>query len=432
MNESPIPPLEALFAVAEGGPRRPVIRQLPDYLANQIAAGEVVERPASVVKELVENSLDAGATRIEVKIEAGGKRLIQVIDNGCGMSGEQAALALQRHATSKIATTADLFRITTLGFRGEALPSVGSVSHLELESRIFEEPDGVRIMVRGGETLPPDRVVMPVGTRVTVRNLFFNTPARLKFMRADSTEETHIIDLMQRFILAFPSAGFRVWRNGKEYFSVEAGSGEKQTQNRLAVVFGKEFIDNCMRLDMEREVFRLSGWLGLPAVNRADGALLHLFVNNRWVRDRGVQRAVRDAYGDLLPRERFPAAALFLDVPPDEVDVNVHPAKHEVRFRRQGLIFSVVRQTVQEALLQLGSRAYRPGGTLATQQEPLAGGEERGGEGAAALDSGMDAPVKLPDFAVQPPRWTPSPGRSATSSSPTSAYNRGSGGGGGG
>ncbi|MBF0381511.1 MAG: DNA mismatch repair endonuclease MutL [Magnetococcales bacterium] len=345
-------------AKSESTPTQPVIQILPEVLANQIAAGEVVERPASVVKELVENSLDAGATQIEVKIEQGGKKLIRVADNGCGMNGSQARLSLQRHATSKIIDAEDLFRINTMGFRGEALPSIASVSHLTLESRVASEVDGVQLELKGGKDLEERRVVMPQGSRIVVRNLFFNTPARLKFMRADKTESNHVTEFLQRLALANPQVGFRLIVNGKETLHIRAGVDESSMEGRLGVILGGDFSANCLSIDSEQDQVKVSGWLGLPTLHRGSGAGMYLFVNGRWVRDKVINHAVREAYRDLMPRDRYPVVALFIDLPPQQVDVNVHPAKQEVRFVHRNFIHSLIKRSLQEALTSMGCRTY--------------------------------------------------------------------------
>ncbi|MEO5332789.1 MAG: DNA mismatch repair endonuclease MutL [Magnetococcus sp. YQC-5] len=341
-------------------PAMPLIRRLPDVLANQIAAGEVVERPASVVKELVENSLDAGATRIEVHIEQGGKRLIYIGDNGCGMVAEQAKLSLERHATSKIQTVQDLFAIRTLGFRGEALSSIASVSHLEMESRVIEEPDGVRLRLTGGKELQESRTVLPPGTRITVRNLFFNTPARLKFMRSERTENSHVTDLIQRLALVHSDVAFKLSVNGNETLDLRAGDDSRQTEARLTALFGRDFVEHCIQFEGSHEHATLSGWLGLPALHRANAMSMHLFVNGRWVRDKLINHAVKEAYRDLLPKERYPAVALFLDLPPGDLDVNVHPTKEEVRFNKRDFVYSLVRRSVANALSTMGARTVHP------------------------------------------------------------------------
>ncbi|MBF0165883.1 MAG: DNA mismatch repair endonuclease MutL [Magnetococcales bacterium] len=398
-----------------------LIRRLPEVLANQIAAGEVVERPASVVKELVENSLDAGATRIEVRIEAGGRRLIQVSDNGCGMVAEQALLSLERHATSKIATEKDLFAIRTLGFRGEALAAIASVSHLEMESRVAEEPDGVRLRLEGGADLKENRVVMPIGTRVTIRNLFFNTPARLKFLRAERTEIGHVTELVERLALAHLEVAFKLVVNGHDSLDLRAGDEPRHLEARLAALLGRDFVDNCAQFERQHPQANLSGWLGLPALHRANGASIHLFVNGRWVRDKLINHAVREAYRDLIPRESYPALVLFLELPPGDLDVNVHPTKEEVRFNQRDFIHGLVRSTLGDALAGLGARTVR-----AELPFRLPGVPE------SVADEVSPAGVRLPEAVSQPVRWEPPPGpsRGAGGSQPfsTSGFSRSGGG----
>ncbi|MEO5344830.1 MAG: DNA mismatch repair endonuclease MutL [Magnetococcus sp. YQC-9] len=373
------------------------IRRLPEVLANQIAAGEVVERPASVVKELVENSLDAGATRIEVRIEAGGRRLIQVADNGCGMVAEQAKLSLERHATSKIATEKDLFAIQTLGFRGEALAAIASVSHLEMESRIADEPDGVRLRLAGGAELQENRVVMPPGTRVTIRNLFYNTPARLKFMRTERTEIGHITDLVQRLALAHQGVGFKLAVNQHDSLELRAGDEARHVEARLAALLGRDFIDNCAQFERSHPQARLSGWLGLPALHRANGGSIHLFVNGRWVRDKLITHAAREAYRDLIPKECYPALVCFLEIPPGDLDVNVHPTKEEVRFLQRDFIHALVRSTLGDALAALGARTVRT-------DLPFRLPESTAADGPVGFEVPPDG-VRLPDAVSQPVHW---------------------------
>ncbi|MBF0440190.1 MAG: DNA mismatch repair endonuclease MutL, partial [Magnetococcales bacterium] len=336
-----------------------IIRRLPEVLVNQIAAGEVVERPASVVKELVENSLDAGATRIEIRIEGGGRRLIFIGDNGCGMVAEQAKLSLERHATSKVATVEDLFAIRTLGFRGEALSAIASVSHLEMESRVAEEPDGVRLRLIGGKELQESRTVIPPGTQITIRNLFFNTPARLKFMRAERTETGHVTDLIQRLAMVRLDVGFKLLVNGQETLDLRPGEEARHVEARLKWLFGRDFVENCIQFEGSHEQAGLSGWLGLPALHRANAQSIHLFVNGRWVRDKLINHAVRESYRDLIPKESYPAVALFLELPPSDLDVNVHPTKEEVRFHQRDFIHGFVRRSVAEALSSMGARTLQ-------------------------------------------------------------------------
>lgn len=336
-----------------------LIQLLPEILANQIAAGEVVERPASVVKELVENSLDAGATRIDVWIEQGGKRLIRVVDDGHGMAESQIHLSLERHATSKIASVEDLFCIQTLGFRGEALPSIASVSHFELESRTADQTDGVRLALRGGRLETEGRVVMPVGSRISVRNLFFNTPARLKFLSAENTESQHVTDFIHRLALAHAGCRFKLWINDRETLHIRSGTEDHLVAQRLAAIFGADFLENCLELESSQEQVTISGWMGLPTLHRSNARGMQLFVNGRWVRDKVILAAIREAYRDLLASNRYPVLALFIEVPPDEVDVNVHPTKQEVRFHHQQFVYSTVRRALEALLATLGKRTYQ-------------------------------------------------------------------------
>ncbi|MEO5341499.1 MAG: DNA mismatch repair endonuclease MutL [Magnetococcus sp. MYC-9] len=367
------------------------IQRLPEQLANQIAAGEVVERPASVVKELVENSLDAGARRIEVGIEQGGKRLIRVVDDGHGMNDSQARLALERHATSKIASLEDLFAIQTLGFRGEALPSIASVSHFELESRRADQVDGVRLTLRGGRLEQESRIVMPPGSRISVRNLFYNTPARLKFMSSDTTEAQHVTEFIQRLALAHPECGFKLSNNGRETLEIRAGDEEHLQGQRLAALFGEDFLDNCLELTSQQEHVAVSGWVGLPTLNRSNARSIHLFVNGRWVRDKAIIAAIREAYRDLLAHNRYPALALFVRVPPDRVDVNVHPTKQEVRFQQQSFVYATVRQAMEGCLATLGRRTYQAPEQAIPSRQEYATGDPR--------------LVNLPAAVSQPVRW---------------------------
>lgn len=419
-------------------PDKPIIQVLPEVLANQIAAGEVVERPASVVKELVENSLDAGATQIEVRIEQGGKKQIRVADNGCGMSAAQARLSLERHATSKIHHVDDLFNIHTMGFRGEALPSIASVSHLTLESRVEGEADGVQLQIKGGKPTDECRVVMPVGSRITVRHLFFNTPARLKFMSADRTETGHVTDFLQRLALANPAVGFRLFINGKESLVLRPGQDNRTIEQRLETILGRDFSTNCLALDSEQENVQVTGWLGLPTLHRANSQGLYLFVNGRWVRDKLLNHAVREAYRDLMPRDRYPVAALFVDLPPHQVDVNVHPAKQEVRFHHREFIYSLVKRSLREALTAMGCRTYHPGTQQPrTQQEEITpsqgdtSGEEMayGAQEGGSVEPGI-FPADLPPAVSKPVRWDAPPPSSSTAGSKSFASGTGVGGGG--
>ncbi|PLX76410.1 MAG: DNA mismatch repair protein MutL [Desulfuromonas sp.] len=323
------------------------IRILPENLCNKIAAGEVVERPASVVKELVENAIDAGADEVLVDIEAGGKKMIRIQDNGCGMSKDDTFLALERHATSKIASDDDLFRLTTLGFRGEALPSIAAVSRLLLQSRDQQSDSGWRIKVSGGKVEQAEATGMPVGTSVEVRNLFFNTPARRKFLRRDQTEIGHIGDVVSRQALARPEIRFRLAHNGRVL--IDALKTEK-IEERVAAILGREAVREMVPATCERHDLALHGLLSRPLYNRSATSAIYTYINGRFIRDRVVQHAVLDGYRNLMLKGRYPVVVLFLDLPPDQVDVNVHPTKHEVRFREQSRVHDFIASAVREAL----------------------------------------------------------------------------------
>ncbi len=329
------------------------IRLLPETLANQIAAGEVVERPASVVKELVENALDAGATRVDIDLEEGGARLVRVRDDGRGIAPEELPMAVQRHATSKIASLEDLEAVATLGFRGEALPSIASVSRFRIASRRAEDAHGHALEVEGGrvgELLP---AAQAVGTTVEVRDLFFNTPARRKFMRAERTELGHVEEWLRQLALARPDVELRLGHNGKASRRYRGGTqGELVADDRLLQTLGEEFTRNAMSIDHAAAGLRLHGWIAHPAYNRASADQQYLYVNGRAVRDRSVAHAVKLAYSDVLFHGRQPAYVLFLELDPRRVDVNVHPAKHEVRFRDGRLVHDFVHRTLREALAE--------------------------------------------------------------------------------
>ena len=330
------------------------IRRLPDQLVNQIAAGEVVERPASALKELVENALDAGAGRIAIDLSAGGIEHLSVTDNGHGMAADELRLAVQRHATSKLAGD-DLSAIATLGFRGEALPSIASVARLSLSSRPLGG-EGWELVVDNG-TITADRPAaqMP-GTRVAVEGLFANVPARRKFLKTERSELAACVDVARRLAMARPDVAFELRHDGRRLLGVDA-SGEGALPARLAALLGTDFADNAVPLDLDREGLRLGGLAGLPTYNRGVADHQFLFVNARPVRDRLLVGAVRGAYQDLLARDRHPVVALFLDVPGDFVDVNVHPAKTEVRFRDAGLVRGMIVSGLRRALDAAGHRA---------------------------------------------------------------------------
>jgi len=329
------------------------IHTLSPVLANQIAAGEVIERPASVVKELLENALDAGAARIDLTIEQGGSGLIQVTDDGCGVHAEDLTLAFARHATSKIAHSDDLGRITTLGFRGEALASIGSVSRLSLTSAV-KGAAAWRVTTAGSDaSLQPAPAAHPSGTTVEVRDLFFNTPARRKFLKSEKTEFEHIDELVRRIALSAFSVDFTLKHNQKTIRHYRSSQSEKECSQRVAALCGSGFVEQAVRMEAEAAGYQLMGWIGLPTFSRSQADLQYFYVNGRMVRDRSLNHAVRLAYHDVMYGSRFPAYVLFLTVPPDRVDVNVHPAKHEVRFREARVVHDFVARGVKDALAGL-------------------------------------------------------------------------------
>ena len=369
------------------------IRQLPDTLINQIAAGEVVERPASVVKELVENALDAGARRIDIDLEEGGVRLIRIRDDGGGIPPAELPLAVTRHATSKIASIDDLEAVATLGFRGEALPSVASVSRFSLTSRHHAAEHGAMLQVEGGrigEVAPQSH---PTGTTVEVRDLFYNVPARRKFLRAERTELSHIEEWLRSLALARPDVELRVSHNGKPSRRWK-GEGDLLSDVRLHEALGQDFARNALRVDHSGAGLRLHGWIAQPAYNRASADQQYLYVNGRAVRDRNVAHAVRQAFSDVLFHGRHPAYVLFLELDPRGVDVNVHPAKHEVRFRESRLVHDFVYRTLHAALAQ--TRAGSMPNHEATQPASSGWTMPAPRQGGIALNSGLqvgDAPA---------------------------------------
>jgi len=327
-----------------------LIRLLSPELINQIAAGEVIDRPSSVVKELVENSLDAGAQRIEVDIEAGGARLIRVRDDGAGIDRDELSLAVASHATSKIGSFDDLEHVASMGFRGEALASVASVSRFALTSRARDRDTAFRLDVDGGRMQEARPAQHPQGTSAEVRDLFYNVPARRKFLRAERTEFAHIDDLLKSLALARSAVEFRLSHNGKPVRVLKAARDEASTLQRVAEVLGDEFPAQSLRVEHAAAGMRLSGWVGLPTASRAQADSQYFYVNGRLVRDRIVAHAVRQAYADVLFHGRHPAFVLYLELDPSGVDVNVHPAKHEVRFREQRLVHDFLFRTLHEAL----------------------------------------------------------------------------------
>lgn len=334
------------------------IRILPSILINQIAAGEVVERPAAAVKELVENAIDAGATQIDVVLEDGGKSLIRVKDNGMGMSHDDLMLAVERHATSKLPDD-DLVHIHSLGFRGEALPSIGAVSRLTIASRARGENEAWEIQVAGGAKEKPVPSALPQGTQIDVRDLFYATPARLKFLKTARTELMRTSDMMKKIAMAYPMIGFRLFDGTRSVLNFSGGQGDlfDARLKRVADVVGKDFFDNALAIDATREDLHLTGHVSLPTLNRASRSHQYLFVNGRPVDDKLFYGAVRGAYQDFLAHDRHPVVALFLDVAPEEVDVNVHPAKSEVRFRDAGVVRGLIVSGLKHALTEAGHRA---------------------------------------------------------------------------
>lgn len=336
------------------GPMR--IRHLPETLVNRIAAGEVIERPAAAVKELVENAIDAGATRIDVAISAGGQTLIRIADDGIGMSAEELPAALDRHATSKLPGE-DLLNIMHLGFRGEALPSIASVSRLRIASRARGAAEAWEITVEGGKKGPVTPSAQPAGTVVEVRDLFYATPARLKFLKTERAEYAAVKDTLQRLAMASPHIGFTLTHNGVSALNLPAAPDLK---TRLGAVLGRDFDDNCVLVESLRDGARLTGFAGLPTASRGNAQHQYLFVNGRPVRDRLFAGAVRGAYADMLAGDRHPMIALFLTLPPDDVDVNVHPAKAEVRFRDSAMIRGLIVGSIRHALHEGGLRTATP------------------------------------------------------------------------
>jgi DNA mismatch repair protein MutL len=358
------------------------IRILSDLVANQIAAGEVVERPASVVKELLENSLDAGATRIRIEVEAGGRKLIRIADNGHGMVKDDALLAFERHATSKLRTSDDLLSIATLGFRGEALPSIASVSRLTLETHAAEEEAGTLVEIAGGNILRVEDAGLPVGTTITIRDLFFNTPARRKFLKSEQTELSHIAALVTHYALAHPTKHFELHSATQALLIAPAVAN---AADRLFQIFGKDTSNYMLPITAEldftrtglpepppwkREAdytppepgfLRLTGFVSKPELQKLNRNSIYVFVNQRLIRDKLILHALSEAYRNILPPTSFPVVLLFLEMPPQEVDVNVHPAKTEVRFRQPSFVHDFIRDTVRTALMQA-----RPAASFAT------------------------------------------------------------------
>jgi DNA mismatch repair protein MutL len=409
------------------------IRILPDQVANKIAAGEVVERPASVVKELLENSLDAGATELRVEVESGGRRLIRIVDDGCGMLRDDALLAFERHATSKLRDVKDLLSIATLGFRGEALPSIASVSRLLLETRSADETTGARIEIAGGKMLRCEEAALGPGTSVTVRDLFYNVPARRKFLRTDQTELAHIASLATHYSLAHPDKTFLLTSGGAELLYVTPVAA---LQERVYQVFGAQVLEDLVEIgtrekelllpatsvapseaiaeyrrepgpedDPPARTFRLTGFFSRPQVQKANRNSIFIFVNGRLIRDRLLMHAISAAYHNLIPHAAYPFALLFLECAPEEVDVNVHPSKTEVRFRHSSFVHDFVRDTLRERLMEARpAPSFSPPPRASSAAQPAAAlpysefTQMIANEAPAALS----VPNPAPQFAPQP------------------------------
>ena len=392
------------------------IQILPPRLVNQIAAGEVIERPASVVKELLENSLDAGACRIEIDVEQGGRQRIRVRDDGSGIPRDELSLALSRHATSKIASLEDLERIGSLGFRGEALPSIASVSRLRLSSCSADAESGWSVQGDGSDRpLTAAPVAHPRGTTVDVRDLFFNTPARRKFMRTEATEYRHIETVVQRIALSRFPVAFSLQHNQRVVLQLPAALTRAQQERRVAELSGTAFMEQAIHIEHTAAGLALHGWVALPTFSRSQPDLQHFYVNNRMVRDKSVTHAVRQAYQDVLFHGRHPAYVLFLDIAPSAVDVNAHPAKHEVRFRDGRLVHDFLFRTLHDALAQVRPASDQPAPQPA---RPVAALQLESAHGTAPVQSGLCLGVReqvsryaaLHPPSLQPPAAAPTHG----------------------
>ncbi|PYV51172.1 MAG: DNA mismatch repair endonuclease MutL [Acidobacteria bacterium] len=403
------------------------IHVLPEHVANKIAAGEVVERPASVVKELLENSLDAGSTRVKIQVEAGGKKLIQITDDGCGMVRDDALLAFERHATSKIKNAEDLLNIATLGFRGEALPSIASVSRFRLETRASDQDSGTIVEIAGGKIFRVEEAGLPPGTSIAIRDLFFNTPARKKFLKAESTELSHIASLVTHYALAHPDKHFELHSATN---AMLVAPPVASYSDRVYQVFGKEVLDQLISVAAELPLahiglpqpppwlrekkddnapvdpgnLRLHGFVSKPEIQKLNRNSIYLFVNGRLIRDRLIQHALTDAYRNVIPPTVFPVVLLFLEMPNAEVDVNVHPSKTEVRFRQQTVVHDFLRDSVRAALMKA-----RPVPQFVTEirAHPTASPSLTPGARAASADASASQTISgatAPDiFALQVP-----------------------------
>ncbi|MEP2706958.1 MAG: DNA mismatch repair endonuclease MutL [Roseibium sp.] len=364
------------------------VRQLGEQVINQIAAGEVIERPASVIKELAENAVDAGATQIDIVTAAGGKTLMRVADNGAGMRQGDLTLAIRRHCTSKISDD-DLFDIRTLGFRGEALPSIGSVARLAIQTRHDDEDHAWAIAVDGGKEKPIVPTARATGTQVEVRDLFFATPARLKFLKSDRAEAAAITEIIKRIALAYPLVGFSLSGADRQALSWPAARGDEPHLARIAQILGQGFVDNAMEIDAEREGVRLTGFAGLPTHHRGNAQHQFFFVNGRPVKDKLLLSGLRGAYADVLARDRHPVVVLFIDLEPGQVDVNVHPAKSDVRFRDSQLVRGLLVGAIKHALVQAGHRSSTSNAAVALDAIRAQGaGVQAGPDGQVVQSSG--------------------------------------------
>ncbi|HWO00177.1 MAG TPA: DNA mismatch repair endonuclease MutL [Blastocatellia bacterium] len=342
------------------------IKVMPDSLANKIAAGEVVERPASVVKELLENSLDAGSRKINIEVEAGGKRLIRIVDDGEGMTRDDAIIAFERHATSKLRTADDLENITTLGFRGEALPSIASVARLFLRTKTERDIEGTEVELNGGKLVAVRDIAWPGGAEVEVKDLFFNIPARRKFLKSDATEGVHITNLVQHYALANPQVSFLLVSNGRDAIRVEPA---RSLRERAYQVLGPGLVEKLVELNAELNGLRIAGFVSNPQEQRSSRDAQFLFVNRRFVRDQLIGRALTEAYRSMMPSGTYPAVVLFIEAPAAELDVNVHPAKTEVRFLREGEVLAFIRDAVAGALRNTQPITRVPGVVAASPEE---------------------------------------------------------------
>src|ERR1700744_1532305 len=323
-----------------------IIQLLPDAVANQIAAGEVVQRPASAVKELVENALDSGADRIQLILKDGGKALIQVIDNGCGMSGTDARMSFERHATSKIRKADDLFAIRTMGFRGEAMASIAAIAQVELKTRRYEDELGTCIQIEGSEVLSQQACSANTGTSISVKNLFYNTPARRNFLKSNPVEMRHIVDEFQRVALANPGIFFTFHHDGQEVYHLPA----TVLKQRIVHLFGNNYNQRLVPVEEDTSIIKLRGYVGKPEFARKTRGEQFFFVNNRYIRDAYLNHAVLTAFEELLPDESFPLYVLFIDIDPAKIDINVHPTKTEIKYQDEKSIYAIIRSAVKRSL----------------------------------------------------------------------------------